>query len=140
MIRRPPRSTLFPYTTLFRSGEIHAVSPFSAITVLHAGPVFALAAVTEDPGERQVVSLGIRGLQRVEPGGPSHEGLAGSVDDGRRLAVGLVLDHSDREGPLFADRSVGHANGHVIGARVVDSGSQHQHRRIVGLETDERWP
>src|SRR3989442_10893569 len=26
MIRRPPRSTLFPYTTLFRSGErIHAL-------------------------------------------------------------------------------------------------------------------
>src|SRR3989442_6011781 len=23
MIRRPPRSTLFPYTTLFRSGVIH---------------------------------------------------------------------------------------------------------------------
>src|SRR3712207_7498504 len=23
MIRRPPRSTLFPYTTLFRSGEPH---------------------------------------------------------------------------------------------------------------------
>src|SRR3712207_7793254 len=26
MIRRPPRSTLFPYTTLFRSGEIARVS------------------------------------------------------------------------------------------------------------------
>src|SRR5256885_9830176 len=26
MIRRPPRSTLFPYTTLFRSGE-HAKQP-----------------------------------------------------------------------------------------------------------------
>src|SRR2546430_13508428 len=25
MIRRPPRSTLLPYTTLFRSHEIHAV-------------------------------------------------------------------------------------------------------------------
>src|SRR2546422_2158929 len=24
MIRRPPRSTLFPYTTLFRSGEVTA--------------------------------------------------------------------------------------------------------------------
>src|SRR5688572_31841325 len=24
MIRRPPRSTLFPYTTLFRSGALHA--------------------------------------------------------------------------------------------------------------------
>src|SRR2546425_3943482 len=23
MIRRPPRSTLFPYTTLFRSGHVH---------------------------------------------------------------------------------------------------------------------
>src|ERR1041385_9300363 len=23
MIRRPPRSTLFPYTTLFRSGRVH---------------------------------------------------------------------------------------------------------------------
>src|SRR3712207_8321641 len=27
MIRRPPRSTLFPYTTLFRSGVV-AVQPF----------------------------------------------------------------------------------------------------------------
>src|SRR3712207_8666588 len=26
MIRRPPRSTLFPYTTLFRSGEVHRVA------------------------------------------------------------------------------------------------------------------
>src|SRR2546422_9587597 len=27
MIRRPPRSTLFPYTTLFRSGRPHAARP-----------------------------------------------------------------------------------------------------------------
>src|SRR3712207_8745882 len=26
MIRRPPRSTLFPYTTLFRSGPLHQSS------------------------------------------------------------------------------------------------------------------
>src|SRR4029078_13732337 len=26
MIRRPPRSTLFPYTTLFRSNEVHWVN------------------------------------------------------------------------------------------------------------------
>ena len=30
MIRRPPRSTLFPYTTLFRSGD----SPVSTYTLL----------------------------------------------------------------------------------------------------------
>src|SRR3712207_7808595 len=37
MIRRPPRSTLFPYTTLFRSMAIGAVDmliPPSALTVL----------------------------------------------------------------------------------------------------------
>src|SRR5689334_24303992 len=27
MILRPPRSTLFPYTTLFRSGPLHAAPP-----------------------------------------------------------------------------------------------------------------
>src|SRR5256885_11068975 len=27
MIRRPPRSTLFPYTTLFRSNRAHIVDP-----------------------------------------------------------------------------------------------------------------
>src|SRR2546426_557196 len=27
MIRRPPRSTLFPYTTLFRSQQLHPVEP-----------------------------------------------------------------------------------------------------------------
>src|SRR2546430_12487006 len=32
MIRRPPRSTLFPYTTLFRS-PVHGASP------LHAAPL-----------------------------------------------------------------------------------------------------
>src|SRR3712207_9026277 len=30
MIRRPPRSTLFPYTTLFRSGHGGAVDPIAA--------------------------------------------------------------------------------------------------------------
>src|SRR2546426_527210 len=31
MIRRPPRSTLFPYTTLFRSGRKQGVKPLSAV-------------------------------------------------------------------------------------------------------------
>src|SRR3712207_8726540 len=41
MIRRPPRSTLFPYTTLFRSGQIgrRCTVPPSAATMSasHAG-------------------------------------------------------------------------------------------------------
>src|SRR2546430_4594970 len=34
MIRRPPRSTLFPYTTLFRSDAVLGV-PVQALHVLH---------------------------------------------------------------------------------------------------------
>src|SRR3712207_8176383 len=33
MIRRPPRSTLFPYTTLFRSGTTHRSNPVRAPAV-----------------------------------------------------------------------------------------------------------
>src|SRR3712207_7983971 len=39
MIRRPPRSTLFPYTTLFRSGSAGTVD-----AVAGAGTVVALGA------------------------------------------------------------------------------------------------
>src|SRR5258708_18755973 len=35
MIRRPPRSTLFPYTTLFRSFEVQSVVP-NLLSLLHA--------------------------------------------------------------------------------------------------------
>src|SRR3712207_8009309 len=35
MIRRPPRSTLFPYTTLFRSGEHHGVIGFADEQAVH---------------------------------------------------------------------------------------------------------
>src|SRR3712207_7438507 len=35
MIRRPPRSTLFPYTTLFRSREIQAQYPTTFICTMN---------------------------------------------------------------------------------------------------------
>src|SRR2546422_6725761 len=43
MIRRPPRSTLFPYTTLFRSGEIQMRRLISVLsgTLLLAGVLLA---------------------------------------------------------------------------------------------------
>src|SRR5258708_35058669 len=34
MIRRPPRSTLFPYTTLFRSPNVTNIEPNQRITTL----------------------------------------------------------------------------------------------------------
>src|SRR3712207_9036035 len=35
MIRRPPRSTLFPYTTLFRSEELFSGAMHGMVAVLH---------------------------------------------------------------------------------------------------------
>src|SRR5438552_8507477 len=39
MIRRPPRSTLFPYTTLFRSKEAHRLNPLDARVNILLGQV-----------------------------------------------------------------------------------------------------
>src|SRR2546430_11543849 len=47
MIRRPPRSTLFPYTTLFRSAsrvELIA-SPVSVSTASRIGPAVVVGAI-----------------------------------------------------------------------------------------------
>src|SRR5256885_17075453 len=49
MIRRPPRSTLFPYTTLFRSGIADYVE---------YGPIAALDAIEQATGERQADLFG----------------------------------------------------------------------------------
>src|SRR5256885_17105622 len=59
MIRRPPRSTLFPYTTLFRSGnKVLVFSQFVALLDLlrplieaRGWPLFYLAGDTENRGE-----------------------------------------------------------------------------------------
>src|SRR2546425_933103 len=45
MIRRPPRSTLFPYTTLFRSNGTY---PSSAVPVVLAGTYRWIASYTGD--------------------------------------------------------------------------------------------
>src|SRR3712207_7057236 len=51
MIRRPPRSTLFPYTTLFRSAEGFTVLPY-----VNADPV--LCKRLEEVGCATVMPLG----------------------------------------------------------------------------------
>src|SRR2546422_1590784 len=55
MIRRPPRSTLFPYTTLFRSDGIPIYGSVkdakkaagATVSVIYVPPPFAAAAIDE---------------------------------------------------------------------------------------------
>src|SRR2546428_2175069 len=58
MIRRPPRSTLFPYTTLFRSVEGDEAH----------GPHRILDVVAEDPEEQHVAAE----VQQPDLGDPFH--------------------------------------------------------------------
>src|SRR5438094_7859532 len=50
MIRRPPRSTLFPYTTLFRSPP--SGDGFATVEVRDGGPGFTDEDLAVDPGPR----------------------------------------------------------------------------------------
>src|SRR2546430_15744406 len=70
MIRRPPRSTLFPYTTLFRS-ELHSTNPSAIETAFltHHGNVSAKASaaavpITMTESIRQIVRF-IAGLRHT---------------------------------------------------------------------------
>src|SRR5712672_724489 len=90
MIRRPPRSTLFPYTTLFRSS---ARGP----AVAREGCMSVPDLTGDVPRATEVVVRGrtVEGVDRVL-----------TVDAFEARAVLHELDHLD--GLLFLDRVVSH--------------------------------
>src|SRR2546430_9817446 len=57
MIRRPPRSTLFPYTTLFRSAEAEAMA---ALGIEEKGAVVVAAGHGWHPGVVGLVAARLR--------------------------------------------------------------------------------
>src|SRR3712207_9365335 len=76
MIRRPPRSTLFPYTTLFRSARVNARwtrefmahDPRADLRRI-AVPVLALTGGKDlqvDPGDLAVIAATVPGGARTE--------------------------------------------------------------------------
>src|SRR5256885_17030418 len=110
MIRRPPRSTLFPYTTLFRSAFTASVcnlNPTSRGTVrIHSGDFRQAPAIAphylSTPEDRQGGAPTPRGTRRPlgpsaparlapaegKPRGPDHRG-----EDPARLAGGHPPTH-----------------------------------------------
>src|SRR2546427_4558861 len=80
MIRRPPRSTLFPYTTLFRS----VVGSFAPSTTTLQSMVRALVSRVMTPpnaaGTSQshgIVQISVLAIARPPPPPPLPHGLAG---------------------------------------------------------------
>src|SRR2546427_12719308 len=92
MIRRPPRSTLFPYTTLFRSGvadrELHQHQIVAARHAQVGGAVAEVVAVMLGDGHELVVLRHVEGLAH---------GAVEAVADGLAVGGGLAGAHVDRK-------------------------------------------
>src|SRR2546427_12398755 len=143
MIRRPPRSTLFPYTTLFRSGLIplvdlerglarHVVLGHLDVRGPQAGILPAIDAgevLARGPDvESQIAggSLGLRQLVRVIVDGeaarePQRLGLAAQDSRSRRVkrrhpeALGVRPDQLLYALPELSGRLVGEGDGEDLG-------------------------
>src|SRR3712207_9565848 len=115
MIRRPPRSTLFPYTTLFRSETA------GAVVVLVDADLDALAdadVLVDDRVADHGPAADVRAVQEHRP------------PDGRPA----VHDHAGGE-PRLADTAGRRAGGGADGA-----GARPAARVAVRLQARRRWP
>src|SRR3712207_8972140 len=89
MIRRPPRSTLFPYTTLFRSR--HVVEALLRLLGGHAVLVSEVVGVA-------AVALGRRGGVELEAA-PAHLDLVAVLED--RKSTRLNSSHANISYAVF---------------------------------------
>src|SRR5256886_5881493 len=93
MIRRPPRSTLFPYTTLFRSEQGVPIVPQGGNTSMVGG-----AAVSED-GSQIILSLSrMNKVRAIDPVDMTMEIEAGITD---RKSTRLNSSHSQISYAVF---------------------------------------
>src|SRR3712207_8830372 len=56
MIRRPPRSTLFPYTTLFRSGLIFSKDELKKVSYIRLGKFMGKVKVTYEECNFEIIN------------------------------------------------------------------------------------
>src|ERR1035438_5811520 len=130
MIRRPPRSTLFPYTTLFRSGE--------AVYQAHRGwrpegrsrnaPVPGGLAAESHTGDRPDDGR-LSAQLRAAPGGVAR------VAQAPGLRVASVQPGGDEEGPPFAQLA-GHAQvAGIVTEQLAEAGRREGVRNLIGRVT-----
>src|SRR5260370_10599443 len=94
MIRRPPRSTLFPYTTLFRSQHLAA---FGRFRVDQAGD----AALADQRWRRGTAGgVGEQGLHVTGPCRPRSEEHTSELQSHLNLVCRLLLDKKNNIQPV----------------------------------------
>src|ERR1039458_10749161 len=123
MIRRPPRSTLFPYTTLFRSdaagrlrhGMAHSHRPMDRLEPPGADPrrVFLLQA--GGPVVRVGVAFG-RDIRRSERDGGTARGGLAEHPAAERDVYGVVPGGAPEGQPGDGNRGDDAGGGRIVGA------------------------
>src|SRR2546430_10358935 len=68
MIRRPPRSTLFPYTTLFRSDHELVKKVLAGKTAEQAAEVYVKTSKLKDVAERKRLAGSLESVQKSDDG------------------------------------------------------------------------
>src|SRR3712207_8604168 len=100
MIRRPPRSTLFPYTTLFRSDDAAVGDPRGDHGHLQ--------------GCRLHVELPDRRLRRLRPVGVVGEHARGSVVREDRKSTRLNSSHANISYAVFCLKKKNHTLAYLV--------------------------
>src|SRR2546422_4003443 len=100
MIRRPPRSTLFPYTTLFRSCEPRNGAPLS-VTRAPAGRPWSVRRPGVPGGTRRAraVSAGLR-----VAGGARSEEHTSELQSRLHLVCRLLLEKKKKKHYQYQER------------------------------------
>src|SRR3989441_2722452 len=155
MIRRPPRSTLFPYTTLFRSGlRVHRggdAAPRGAAAAPTAGdrvPGLPPAGGPHGRGERRVRARGDGGAARHDPrAGDARPHPGGTRGQGAGLPPGAVGGRAaarrDRAGAGERAHGAARRRAHRQSRRARDprrvpAVARHQRQRHGGRHGDPR--
>src|SRR2546429_9517705 len=144
MIRRPPRSTLFPYTTLFRSMFILRKGHLDCFP---AEPWFPSAAKLKpllvSQGNNGIVGgRAKRGIKSA--GGGSDQGKRhrrqnpGRGNEDREIRLGLVQDELRKEGKGDSKARAEQAKDERFGEEHANDSKRSEERR-VGKECRSRW-
>src|SRR3712207_8695043 len=144
MIRRPPRSTLFPYTTLFRSALAEGQAPEVMVISCCDSRVSPEVIFDASPGELFVVRNVANLVPPYETGGEYHGTSAALEFAVQALKVKhiVVLGHARCGGiRAFADESAPLSPGDFIGRwmTLVTPAAERSEERRVGKECRSRW-
>src|SRR3712207_4508113 len=136
MIRRPPRSTLFPYTTLFRSLNASTGETGAGKTVLARALDLLLGgkprAGIVRPGAREAY---VEGVFAVPPGlldGDELADLRERLPDGEdEIVLGRRVGAEGRTRAFVQGRSASAADLALLGGRLLSFYGQHEHRKLT---------